>query len=169
MAYLLQLSKIRYCVFLCDAVLPCFASVVGRALGCTLFFFGDMGSPQALLPMGFGFLLGLFFLGRFVRDREDSRLVGIVILGAACLGSRSVLLIGGFPCEVSRARCSVVFERGCTWVSRVMPRVCVQVVLVLCRCVFLFERGLYVSVVLRLAHLTGRGRVIVIGVPAVWT
>ena len=50
-----------------------------------------------------------------------------------------------------------------------MPRVCVQVVLVLCRCVFLFERGLYVSVVLRLAHLTGRGRVIAIGVPAVWT
>ena len=67
LAYLLQLSKIRCCVFLRDAVLPCFASVVGRALGCTLFFFGDMGSPQALLPMGFGFLLGLFFLvGLFV-------------------------------------------------------------------------------------------------------
>ena len=109
------------------------------------------------------------FFVRFVRDREDSRFVGIVILGAACLGSRSVLLIGGVPCEVSRARCSVVFERGCTWVSRVMSRVCVQVLLVLCRCVFLFERGLYLSVVLRLAHLTGRGRVIVIGVPAVWT
>ena len=100
---------------------------------------------------------------------EDCRFIGIVILGAACLGSRSVLLIGGFPCGVSRARCSVVFERGCTWVSRVMPRVCIQVVLVLCRCVFLFERGLCVSVVLRLAHLTGRGRVIAIGVPAVWT
>ena len=53
--------------------------------------------------------------------------------------------------------------------SRVMPRVCVQVVLLLCRCVFLFERGLYLSVVLRLAYLTGRGRVIVIGVPAAWT
>ena len=35
--------------------------------------------------------------------------------------------------------------------------------------VFLFERGLYVTVVLRLAHFAGRGRVIVIGVPAAWT
>ena len=52
---------------------------------------------------------------------------------------------------------------------RVMTSVCIQVVLVLCRCVFLFERGLYVTVVLRLAHFAGRGRVIVIGVPAAWT
>ena len=27
---------------------------------------------------------------------EDCRLVGIVILGATCLGSRAVLLVGGF-------------------------------------------------------------------------
>ena len=53
--------------------------------------------------------------------------------------------------------------------GRVMPRVCVQVVLVLCRCVFCLREGWYVSVVLRLVYLTGKGRVVVIGVPAVWT
>ena len=117
--------------------------------------------------MGFGFWLGLFF--RFVRDHEGSRLVGIVLLGVACLGSRSVLLIEGFRVECRELVVLWLVERGRAWVIRVMTRVCIQVVLVLCRCVFLFERGLYVSVVLRLAHLTGRGRVIVIGVPAVWT
>ena len=95
LAYLLQLSKIRRCVFLRDAVLPCFASVVGRALGCTLFFFGDMGSPQALLPMGFGFLEVFFWVGLFVIV-EDSRLVGIVILAPLVLGHGLCCLLGGF-------------------------------------------------------------------------
>ena len=50
-----------------------------------------------------------------------------------------------------------------------MPRDCVRVVLVLCRCVFCLREGWYVSVVLRLVYLTGKSRVVVIGVPAMWT
>ena len=49
--------------------------------------------------MGFGFWLGLFLLGRFVRDHEGSRLVGIVILGATHLGLRAGLLVGDFLVE----------------------------------------------------------------------
>ena len=45
-----------FCVI---AVLPCFASVVSRALGCTLFFFGDMVSPRSSTD-GLRFLGGSF-------------------------------------------------------------------------------------------------------------
>ena len=45
---------------------------------------------------------------------------------------------------------------------------CVQVVLVLCRCLFCLREGWYVSVILRLVYLTGKGRVVAVSVPAVW-
>ena len=71
---------------------------------------------------------------------------------------------GSLPCCSHLLRIQCITGSTSKYVRRI------QVVLVLCRCVcFLFERGLYVTVVLRLAHFAGRGRVIVIGVPAAWT